>query len=191
MDAAPSTPAPAAGSRHLSRRTVLATGGAAVLVGGAAGTAVGVLRHLPADSAPPAPAALVSALAAEEELLAAARSVLSATAGATPAARSALATIAQDHLAHQTALQAALAGYRPSGSSSATVVPGSPVPPSPSATRPAGPVTSPAGLSAAEQRAASAGAARAAELSGRDATLLASIAACEATHAIWLSAVAP
>ena len=188
MDAGRSTRAPA-GQRRVSRRAVLLTGGAAVVAGGAAGVAIATVRPLPTTHAPPAPAALTSALAAEEALLAQVQAVRSAPNGSGPALRPVLTTIENDHRAHRTALQAALAGYRAPQAATAW----SPARPCPARPRRAGRAhryrVRPAFLPPNE-RAATAGAGRAAELTGRDATLLASIAACEASHATWLSAVA-
>jgi ferritin-like protein len=166
---------------------VLLTGGAAVVIGGAAGTTLAAMRPLPRTHAPPAPTALVAALAAEDQLLAALQTALATAAGSTAALRPALTAIKDDHLAHRTAVQAALAAYRPPDGISPSVVTGSPVTGSTSPTPPSRTGSSSAALSAAEQRAATAAAGRAAELTGRDATLLASIAACEATHSSWLS----
>ncbi len=113
--------------------------------------------------------------------------------------RAALTATAADHAAHLTALRAALAGYRPTpadgsvisgtavSTGSATTATASP--PVGSGHPPAGAPATPDAVRGAEQRASSAAAARAAQLTGREATLLASIAACEATHATWLSAV--
>jgi hypothetical protein len=137
----------------------LAAGGAAVLAGGGAGVGVALTRPRPRPPAPPAaPAVLVEALAAERALLA----DLDASTDAAAAA------VRRDHAAHATVLQGAIAatGARPA----------------PAAT-PTGRARSRDELRAAEQAAAQAGAARASRASGAHAALLASIAACEASHA--------
>ena len=186
MDAGQHAPTPATRSRPVSRRAVLLTGGAAVVAGGGAGVAVGALRTVASPPAVPAPPALVSALSAEDDLLAALHTALAA--GPSAPMQAALTAIRNDHLAHRVALQGALAGYRPAGSGTGQVVSGSPLPAGPAGSPSSAP-RSAAALSAAEQRASTAAVAHAAALTGRDATLLASIAACEATHAAWLTAL--
>ena len=83
-----------------------------------------------------------------------------------------------DHVAHLRALDALVAGYGPAAKAT----------PAASSSRvPAGTPRTRAQLRAAEQQAASAAARRADALSGARAALLASIAACEATHADLLA----
>jgi hypothetical protein len=202
MDAGSQFPESAASPHLLSRRAVFLGSVVAVLAGAGAGVAAGVLRHLPGTSGQPAPPELASALSAEENLLAAVRTALAALpVGAGASVRGALTTIGNDHVAHLTALRAALAGYRGPNAAASTVITGTAVPGGPSGKPVTGPSGSsgqpsaaaspatPDGVRRAEERAGSAAAARAGRLTGRDATLLASIAACEATHATWLSAV--
>jgi hypothetical protein len=200
MDAGSQSPESAAASHPVSRRAVVLGSAVAVLAGAGAGIAAGVLRHLPGTAGQPAPPGLISAVSAEQNLLTAVRATLAAlpSDAATPV-RAALTATAADHVAHLTALRAALAGYRPTpadgsvisgtavSAGSATTATASP--PVGSGHPPAGAPTTPDGVRGAEERASSAAAVRAAQLTGRDATLLASIAACEATHATWLSAV--
>lgn len=152
------------GYRPVSRRGVL-IGALAVVAGAGGGVAAGLVGPLhPHHPGKPAPADLVDALAAERALIAR----LQAKAGRNPALRTILDSILADHVAHETALVAALQKYQPT-------------PP----TRPA-PVTrapSKDQQRAAEATAATRAAKRAARLTGSEAALLASIAACEATHA--------
>ncbi|HET6878076.1 MAG TPA: hypothetical protein VFH38_11145 [Jatrophihabitans sp.] len=151
-----------------TRRWFLA-GTAAVLIGAGGGVGAEFLRK-PAKPPPnPAPRDLVDALAAEEALLADASRSRSADTAA-------LSQIQSDHRAHLQALHAALAAYDP--------LPRREQRPSPRRTVP--PISASA-LRKAESQEAHDGAARAARLRGRDATLLASIAACEATHAELLT----
>jgi hypothetical protein len=164
--------APPAGPRGTSRRWFLA-GGLAVLAGGGAGVGAEFLRERPGRRTPPAgpPAVLVDAVAAERRLIA----DLDATTGGDPAVRAIIRQARADHVAHLAALRGVVATYgrgAPSGS----------VSPSGTSTGPGRPQTG-SQLRAAEQRASAAAAARAARLAGGQATLLASIAACEATHA--------
>lgn len=167
----------AAADRSPSRRAVL-IGGAAVVLAGGAGVAAGRLTgpgHPTADPRP-APAALLAALRDEESLVTAAEAVLTAD----PASRRLVSQIRSDHRAHLAALRAALAPYDP------PVTRRGGTSPSPTPT-PATPPKNRAGLRAREQQAAAAGARRSARLAGRDAALLASIAACEAGHGELLS----
>lgn len=146
----------------ITRRAVLWSGLGVVAAG--AGAGVGVL--LPAHPAQPrtrAPQPLLDALAAEQRLVA----VLS-EASTDESLREPMALARADHLAHLEAIRAMLAAFAPTAAAVSTPAAG---PPSREALR------------AAEAQAASAAAARAAVLSGRTATVLASIAACEATHA--------
>lgn len=150
--------------RQVSRRAVLVSG-LAVLAGAGGGVAAGIVRPLhPHHPGKPAPTDLVDALASEHVLI----SRLEAKIGQDPALEAVFAGLHADHVAHATALEAALRNYQPAR----------------------GPVLPAAGRSptkqqqrAAEATNAAAAAKRAARLSGTDATLLASIAACEASHA--------
>ncbi len=158
-----------------SRRTVLATGALCVAAAGA-GVGAGVVATRSAPRArSDAEATLRAAVAAERALITAAeRAMVTALdAAAHPAAslRPLLRQVRADHIAHLAALQAALvlAGGGPN----------------PAPSRPV--ATNRAPLRTLEQRAAARAAARAALLDGRDAVLLASIAACEASHAQLLS----
>ena len=165
-DAQPTTSAPAAsqGARRPSRRWFLA-GGTAVLIGAGAGVAADFVHGAPTPAAPEqAPAALRAARADEQALLAAVRRAR-ADGSLT---RDLAELLISDHEAHLAALTAALAGYAKSGRSGA----------GPTAGR-----ADRASLRALEHRASHTAAERAARLSGPSAALLASIAACEATHA--------
>ena len=144
---------------------------AGLVAGGAAGVGAGFLRtrrHRRRPQAPPA--ALRDALAAEQQLLA----VLDASIRAHPELRTTLMPVRRDHVAHAAALRNALRPYR------------SVTPATASATASAGPrvpARGRAALAAAETAAAATATRHAAALTGADAALLASIAACEATHA--------
>ena len=145
-----------------------------VLLGGlgvVAATAVGALAAVTGDrgtGSAQAPAELVAARDAELRLIAA----IDASVARDPALRAHLAPIRADHVAHRDALDGALASY-PARS------------PAAAATR-AGALDRP-GLRAAERTAAAHAAQRAATLAGPNAALLASIAACEASHAELLA----
>jgi mannose-1-phosphate guanylyltransferase len=162
-----------------SRRRVLATVGIASLtVVGAAGigSVVAALAELPArhrrgdglasiapSARTTAPAALVTALAREQQLIA--RTVLARTA---QPADPVLAALITDHQAHAAAIAAAIgaasAGRAPTSSATPTTPPTA------------------AELKASEQAAHDAAAAESATVRGAAAVLLASIAACEAGH---------
>lgn len=172
----PSPPGPTAPSR----RALLIGGGVALVAAGGGGVAVGVagssqhspqkqpfVAHLAAD--------LTAAVAAEHVLLA---TLDAAVAHAHGSAKRVLRAIRDDHAEHLAALTAAVRDDAfpapvPKSSTSA------PAPPS-------GKLRA-ADIRKIEQRAARAAAARAMRLSGRDAALLASIAASEATHAELLT----
>ncbi|MCU1669098.1 MAG: hypothetical protein JWP40_2025 [Blastococcus sp.] len=156
------------GGRRVSRRGVLLSG-LAVLAAGGGGVAIGALQHLHTAELPPAPAELVAALAAERSLIAS----IDATTGGSPSVRAALVHVRADHAAHQDALRAALATYRPAASASASLPPAA--------------ALHLAELRAAEAQASTRAAARAAAITGRTAALLASISACEASHAELLA----
>lgn len=172
-----STPPPETGAEHLpsyspepdrtssgtSRRWFLA-GGAAVVLGGGAGVLAEVLHESSPAPAAPAPAALASAVEAERVLLA----TLDGMKGGHQAP-ALLAQIRADHAAHLHALRRLLATYPRSISV-------------PSHQGGAQPRTL-AQLRGVENQAATDAAQRAAALDGAAAALLASIAACEATHA--------
>jgi hypothetical protein len=153
-----------------SRRTVLVSGMLAVLTGAASGIAAafGWPRHAPVRGPSTAPAALRSALLAEQRLLA-----------LTEVLRTQEPTLVgqvhADHAAHARAIEAAIrqvTRIQPRAGATPSAVPSGPPP---AVTR--------AQLRAGEQAASSAAAARARRLDGAAATLLASIAACEAAHA--------
>lgn len=165
----PAHAAPKDRAAGVSRRSVL-LGGAFVVAAAGGGVAVGVLRPVASPSKPAArpPVDLVAALNAENVLITA----INATTGGSPAVRVAVRQVRVDHLAHRTALQAAIDAY-----------PEPAVSTSPSNTGAVAALTV-AGLRSAEQQAAARAGARAGRLSGREAVLLASIAACEATHAV-------
>lgn len=147
----------------LTRRGVL-LGAAGIIAAAGAGAGVAGLRARPAPVRPAQPpAVLVQALAAERDLIAA----IAATRAAHPELGSVLTQLAGDHTDHERAFEAMLSSY-------------------PQAVLPAAASAHPgtrASLRAMEQRAATAAAARAGSLRGAEATLLASIAACEASHA--------
>ena len=160
-----------------SRRWFLA-GGVAAVVGAGAGVGVGFLQPESAPKPNPAPAELTDALAAERELLTLAAVAL----GRDPSLRADVAALRSDHTAHLRALQSAIASYDTSPTPSSTTA--SSTTPTPSSA-PTSPVR--AQLRAAERAAATAAAARAERLTGSTAVLLASISACESTHAELLT----
>jgi hypothetical protein len=161
-----SAPWPAA-PRGRSRRWFLA-GGVALIAGAGAGVGAEFLRHRAPAPPPQPPAALLGAAEAERRLIA----DLGATTGGTPEVQIVIAQARANHRAHLAALEALLTHYR-APSASASPRPGTP------RTR--------AQLRAAETAAAAAAAARAQALTGPQAALLASIAACESTHAELLA----
>lgn len=151
----------------VSRRWLLA-GGVALVVGGGAGVGADFLSARPRSrpvSPPAPPAELLAAITAERALIA----DLDATTGGTPPVRQVIVQARADHAAHLRALRGALAGYAKHRTTPQSGAP---------RTR--------AELRRAEERAAAAAGRRAAALSGAHAALLASIAACEATHAALL-----
>jgi hypothetical protein len=164
-------------ARGPSRRTFLISGGIAVVLGAGGGVATELRRPGPRHKTPtPPPANLVSALAAERSLIAS----IDASLRGTGASRDVLSQLRADHVAHEQALLGALA---------LASDPEAPAPtPSPSPrTSTTVPALTDAQLRTAERRASSQAAVRAGRMTGRDATLLASIAACEATHAELLA----
>jgi hypothetical protein len=154
--------------RGTSRRWFLA-GGAAVLLGASAGVLSDVLQDTANAPPPPAPGALLAAIAAERALIA----DLDATTGGTPPVRRIIVQARADHAAHLAALVRLRAGFRSSSASPS---------PSPSPSVHGTPRTL-AQLRTAEAQASTAAARHAAALDGGLATVLASIAACEASHA--------
>jgi hypothetical protein len=135
------------------------------------GAAIGALRpQRRAAVSPQAPVELREALAREESLIAGLDAALRGAPGEAASLRAARA----DHAAHAAALRSTVAAYpTPSGSDA------SPPPPVT--------VPSSARLRTAEIAAAHAAAAESGALSGAAAALLASISACEATHADLLA----
>ena len=160
--------------RLMSRRAWL--GSAGVIAAAAAGGAlVALVRPDPVSGHPPgAPDWLPAALAREQQLL----DDLDAATRADPSLGVRLALLRADHTAHLQVLQVLSSRYGPTpaagnGSSATT-----------SAPAPAGGI---AGLRRAELAASRATAAATLTAAGGDAGLLASIAACEATHAAVLT----
>jgi hypothetical protein len=158
-----------------SRRRFLIGGGVLVAAAAGGGVALGMTassRHTPQSLPLVAHVAkeLTAAVAAERALVA---SVDAAMAHAHGPAKRVLRAIRNDHVEHLAALSAAVRD---------DAFP-APVPKSSSSSAPVtGPIRQ-ADIRAVERRASRAAAARAMQLSGRDAALLASIAASEATHA--------
>jgi hypothetical protein len=154
--------------RSTTRRWFLA-GGAAVVIGGAGGAIAELARSDEPTPPPEPPAALLAAAEAERRLIA----DLDATTGGSPDVRSVLGAARRNHAAHLAALTALLDAYRtPSEVGSSAPSRGAP--------------RTLAQLRAAEQRASHDAARHASALTGGQAALLASIAACEATHAALL-----
>jgi hypothetical protein len=169
----PDLPRPLPGPRQdgtakgaTSRRWFLA-GGVAAVLGAGAGVAAEFVHDRHDVTPPPSPPpALKAAAEAERTLIA----DLDATTGGAPVVRRVIVQARADHAAHLAALSALLAAYRqPSPSVSPSAPPGTP--------------RTLAQLRAAETKAAAAAARHADALRGKQAALLASIAACEATHA--------
>jgi hypothetical protein len=169
----------------MTRRALLASA-AALVVGGAAGVAFQIsgsaIDGTPVQPAPPPE--LVAAAASESALLSAIDGALAHD----PSLRSLLAGVRADHVAHQAVLRAALDAYAstpaasapaastPAASTPANASPSaSPAPPQPQLSRPQ--------LRALELQAAATASRYARALSGPDAAVLASISACEASHA--------
>jgi hypothetical protein len=162
-ESAPSATQPGPAFRGPSRRWFLA-GGAGLIAGGAAGAVVELVSDDGPPEPPTAPPALLAAARAERALIA----DLDATTGGTPAVRQVIGLARADHAAHLEVLTAMLARYRR--------------PPAPHR-RPRGRPRTLAQPHLAEIDAARDAAERAASLAGASAALLASIAACEASHA--------
>lgn len=169
----PRGPAHAAPREGTSRRWFLVGGGVLLLAAGG-GVATEFLLHDSAAprQAPRAPRALLAAVDAERALIA----DLDATTGGSRAVRQVIRQARADHEAHLRALRPLLAKYRrPRASGSAK------------ADTPRGRPRTAAQLRDAERRASSTAALHAEASEGSFAALLASIAACEATHAELLS----
>ncbi|MFN2518857.1 MAG: hypothetical protein ABR604_07420 [Jatrophihabitantaceae bacterium] len=151
----------------MSRRSLL-LGSVGVVLAAGGGVAVGALRPV-ARREPTGrpPVELVAALHAERTLIA----VIDATTGGRPRVRTALRQIRADHVSHQIVLQAAVDAYPQSPPATVTSSPG------------AAQALDVAGLRRAEHLASVRAATLATRLTGTNATLLASIAACEASHA--------
>jgi hypothetical protein len=158
----------------LTRRRWLA--GVGVLAAAAGGAAIGALTASSGDGdsatpRPGPPAPLLSALDRERTLLAAVQA-----AAENAALASVTGPLVADHREHEATLGGLLATYpRPSASASESL----------SAPPPAAP-TSVATLRQAEGAAAEEAAAESAAAHGALAAVLASISACEASHAAWL-----
>lgn len=172
--------------RRPSRRTFLVGGGVAVVAGAGAGVGAEFWRDRPRPAPkPPRPAVLLAALAGERRRIAA----LDAALPGAGSDRAALRAIRSDHVAHERALATAVAQAgrpdlvhpAPAGSTASSA-------PTPSGPAPedAAPEDA-AALRRAETVASRRAAQRADRLTGRDATLLACIAASEAGHAEMLS----
>lgn len=151
----------------LSRRSLLGAG--VVLVAGGVGAGIAGIqpRRERAAHVTGAPTELAGALARELSLVA----NLEATLRHDPSRAVELRAARDDHAAHATALRSAISAY-PTPSMSSTP---------PASGPPAAPTI--AQLHAAELAAARSAAAESSALTGADAALLASISACEATHA--------
>ncbi|PZS27517.1 MAG: hypothetical protein DLM58_18745 [Pseudonocardiales bacterium] len=163
---APAHAAPVEPSRGVSRRGLL-LGAAGVVLAAGGGVAVGALQ--PVSRNKPTgrpPSELVVALDGERALIAA----IDATTGGVASVRTALRQIRADHVAHRVVLQAAVDAYPQSPAAST------------SASGPAQALDV-AGLRRAERLASARASTLATRLAGKNATLLASIAACEASHA--------
>jgi hypothetical protein len=164
-----------------SRRGFIVVGAlAAVAAGGGVWFAASSEGDSGSSAPPTVSQALRAAAQAERDLLA---TVTAALKHAHGSHRAALQTLRADHTAHLHAVEAAIADALYPGSPSTSASPsGAHHTAAPGKVRIAE-------VRAAEQKAAGAAAARAAALTGRAAALLASISACEATHAELLSGV--
>jgi hypothetical protein len=178
-EASPPYPLSAAPPRGPSRRWFLAVG-AAGLLGAGGGVLAGLqtARRAPTPPPPPPPRppqALLAAAEAERALIA----DLDATTGGVPDLRRVIAQVRDDHAAHLRALVALLGQFEhvPVRERRRRHVPAR------KHRRPRGTPRTLAQLRAAERRAATAAAEHASALDGGYAALLASVAACEATHA--------
>src|SRR5581483_2246927 len=155
-----------------TRRAVLLSA-AAIAAGAAGGGAYAAIRPEPATGRASAPPDLAAAAQAESRLLALIDAAVTAHGLA-----GTLAGVRADHQAHAAALQAEIASY-PGSRTPEPYNPPPAVAPTPAAAL--------AQIRGAEQQAAIDAAARARTLAGPAATVLASISACEATHAALLS----
>lgn len=157
------------GDAVLTRRSVLIGSGAVILAAGG-GVAAGLLRPVHTYRPPDPPRQLHDALRAEDQLIAGLDAALRARA----AEDELLAQLRADHVEHRRAIEGAIGAITrwPAPSTSATT---------PAPERARAPARS--ALLRAEQEAARTAAARAAHLRGAPATLLAAVAACEASHA--------
>jgi hypothetical protein len=156
--------------RGTSRRGFLAGAGLA-LIGGGAGVGAGLLVDRSPDAVHvPDPKLLLAAVHAEQELIASIDDTLDSGPKDVPAAL--LQTLRADHQAHLSALLATVA-----------VVLGAASPTVSAAPRRPGRLLSREQFRMLEAAGAKAAAARALGLTGRDAALVASISACEASHA--------
>ena len=136
-----------------------------MLLGGGAGVLAEILQESSPAPPPRPPAALAAAIEAERALIA----DLDATTGGAPHVRHLIAQARADHVAHLNALRKTLRALAPVPAPKPAPVHGRP--------------RKLAELRAAETKAAAVAAQHAASLAGAAAALLASIAACEATHA--------
>jgi hypothetical protein len=156
--------------RGTSRRGFLAGVGLAV-IGGAAGVGAGLLVDRSSDAADvPDPKVLLAAVHAEQDLIASIDDTLQT--GPKDVSAALLRALRTDHQAHLSALLATVA-----------VAVGTPSPSVSPARRRPGRLLSREQFRMLEAAGAKAAAARALSLTGRDAALLASISACEASHA--------
>lgn len=186
MDDHAAAPVAADARRQPSRRGFLIVSGVLVVGAAGAGVAVGVAstkdsggHDLAEKVVPTVPQALDDAIDAEHGLLA---TVTAGINGATGHDKRLLAMIKADHTAHLRALDAAkrvLLGADPLPSPS----PADSSPPPSDSDHPGASTLGRKAVRISERDAAKAAAARAAQLTGRNAALLASIAASEATHA--------
>ena len=163
--------------RLMSRRAWLGSAGL-VAAAAAGGALVALIRPDAVSGHPPgAPGWLPAALAREQQLL----HGIDAAIRADPTLGVRLTPLRADHTAHLQLLQGLSGRYGPTpagGRGSSASTPTSTSPPTP---------TGVAGVRRAELAASRATAAAALTAAGGDAGLLASIAACEATHAVVLA----
>jgi len=180
-DAIPPYPLSPAQPGGPARRWFLA-GGAAALLGAAGGVLAGLQTGHRATTPPPPPPpppgpprGLLAAAEAERALIA----DLDATTGGGSDVRGVIGQVRADHAAHLRALVALIAQFEHGPARERRREPV----PSRKNRRPRGTPRTLAELRAAERRAAKAAAQHAAALDGGYAAVLASVAACEATHA--------
>lgn len=156
-------PSPDASPRGPGRREVLVAGLVVVAAAGGGAALATAGPPQPQSGHPSPPAELLDAYAAEQQLIAA----IDASVRAEPSLRADLAAVRADHAAHAAALAQILDGYDGQPR---------PTPPRPATAKGRG------ALGADELQASATAARRAAVLAGPVATLLASIAASEASH---------